>query len=178
MDRAVIPYVVPFWIVSCGIVAAAPFSAAVYFARPNQKQRMGAAVGGLVFGLGLIGRMWLESSRGLWRSRIEGNEDPLLLLSPLPWLLFFAISAAILVVLLMIGRRFGWKGQVLSLAVLGFYQATRERVWFGELIPALDYQPGLMPIIASAGMIFAVGLIGLLVMRLISGPDSAGGHQA
>ena len=177
MNHAVIPYVVPFWIVSCGIVAAA-LSAAAYFARPNQKQRMGAALGGLVFGLGLIGRMWLESSRGLWRSRIEGNEDPLLLLSPLPWLLFFAISAAILVVLLMIGRRFGWKGQVLSLAVLGFYQATRERVWFGEFIPALDYQPGLMPIIASAGMIFAVGLIGLLVMRLISGPDSAGGHQA
>ena len=139
---------------------------------------MGTAVGGLAFGLGLIGRMWLEGSRGLWRSRIEGNEDPLLLLSPLPWFLFLASAAAILLFLLMSGRRFGWKGQVLSLAVLGFYQATRERFWFGEFIPALDYQPGLMPIITSAAIIIAAGSIGLLIMRLIGGPDDAGGHQA
>jgi hypothetical protein len=80
--------------------------------------------------------------------------------------------------LLMIGRRFGWKGQVLSLAFLGLLQAMRERVWFGEFIPALDYQPGVMPILASAGLIFAAGLVGLLVMRVVGGPDHAGGHQA
>lgn len=172
LDRSVVPYVVPLWLFSSGIAAAA-LCAAVFFARPSRKQRLGAALGGWAFSLGLIGRMWLESSQGFWRSRVAGSEDPLMLLSPLPWFIFFVASAAILVVLLMIGRRFGWKGQVLSLAILGVYQAVRERIWLGEFIPALDYQAGLMPILGSAGMIFAAGLIGLLTMRLMGGPDHA-----
>lgn len=176
LDRGVVPYLVPLWLFSSGIAAAALY-AAVYFARPNRAQRLGAASGGLAFGLGLIGRMWLERGLGLWRSRIEGNEDPLMLLSPLPWFIFFFASAAILLVLLMIGRRFGWKGQVLSLAVLGLYQAVRERMWVGEFIPALDFQPGLIPIFGSAGMIFAAGLIGLLTMRLIGGADVTTGNR-
>ncbi len=36
-------------------------------------------------------------------------------------------------------------------------------------------KPGVMPIICSTGMIFAAGWMGLLAMRLISGP---GGQQA
>ncbi len=171
LDRGLVPYLVPLWLFSSGIAAAA-LCAAVYFARPNGRQRLGAAFGGLAFGLGLIGRMWLERSLGLWRSRVEGNDDPLMLLSPLPWFIFFVASAAILVVLLMIGRRLGWKGQVLSLAILGLYQAVRERMWVGEFIPALDFQPGLIPILGSAGMIFAAGLIGLFTMRLFGGADA------
>jgi hypothetical protein len=172
VDRGVIPYVVPLWMFSSGIAAAA-LCAAVYFARPNGRQRLGAAFGGLAFGLGLIGRLWLERSMSLWRSRVEGSEDPLMLLSPLPWFMFFVVSAAILLVLLMIGRWFGWKGQVVSLAIFGLYQATRERFWFGEFIPALDYEPGLIPILGSASIIFAAGLIGLLIMQRIGGPDGS-----
>jgi len=175
LDRGVVPYLVPLWLFSSGIAAAA-LSAIVYFGRPNRVQRLGAAVGGLAFGLGLIGRMWLERSLGLWWSRVEGNEDPLMLLSPLTWFVFFVGSAALLVVLLMIGRRFGWKGQILSLAVLGLYQAVRERIWIGEFIPALNFQPGWIPILASAGMIFAAGLTGLLTMRLIGGADGTTRH--
>ena len=176
LDRGLVPYLVPFWLFSSGIATAA-LCAAVYFARPNGRQRLGAAFGGLAFGLGLIGRMWLERSLGLWRSRVEGNEDPLMLLSPLPWFTLFVASAAIVVVLLMIGRRFGWKGQVLSLAVFGLYQAVRERMWIGEFIPALDFQPGLIPILGSAGMIFVAGLIGLLTMRMIGGADCTARHR-
>jgi eukaryotic-like serine/threonine-protein kinase len=175
LDRGVVPYLVPLWLFSSGIAAAA-LSAIVYFGRPNRVQRLGAAVGGLAFGLGLIGRMWLERSLGLWWSRVEGNDDPLMLLSPLTWFVFFVGSAALLVVLLMIGRRFGWKGQILSLAVLGLYQAVRERIWIGEFIPALNFQPGWIPILASAGMIFAAGLTGLLTMRLIGGADGTTRH--
>lgn len=175
LDRGVVPYLVPLWLFSSGIAAAA-LSAIVYFGRPNRVQRLGAAVGGLAFGLGLIGRMWLERSLGLWWSRVEGNDDPLMLLSPLTWFVFFVGSAALLVVLLMIGRRFGWKGQILSLAVLGLYQAVRERIWIGQFIPALNFQPGWIPILASAGMIFAAGLTGLLTMRLIGGADDTTRH--
>jgi eukaryotic-like serine/threonine-protein kinase len=170
LDRGVVLFLAPLWLFSSGIAAAA-LCAAVYFARPNRRQKLGAAFGGLAFGLGLIGRMRLESSLGLWRSRIESNDDPLMLLSPLTWFVSFFGSVALLVVLLMIGRRFGSKGQVLSLAILGLYQAVRERFWFGEFIPALDFQPGPIPILGSAGMIFAAGSIGLLTMRLIGGAD-------
>ena len=79
-------------------------------------------------------------------------------------------GAALLLILLMIGRRFGWKGQVLALAVLGFHQAMRERIWLSEFIPALNYQPGLLPVF-SAAMIVGAGLIGLMIMRLTGGPD-------
>lgn len=170
LDRGVIPYVVPLWLFSSGITLAA-LAAARYFARPTGRQRLGAAFGGLGFGVGLIGRMRVEDSLGLWRSQVGGNEDPLMLLSLWLWFVSIALGTTILLFLLMIGRRFGRKGQILSLLAVGLWQATRERVWFGEFIPALNYQPGPIPILASAGMIFAAGLIGLLVMRVISGPD-------
>jgi len=170
LDRGVVPFLAPLWLFSSGIAAAA-LCATVYFGRPTGAQRVGAAAGGLAFGLGLIGRMRLENNLGMWRSRVDGNEDPLMLLSPLTWFIFFVGSAALLVVLLMIGRRFGWKGQVLSLVALGLYQAVRERFWFGEFIPALDFQPGLIPILGSACMIFTAGLIGLLIMRMIGGAN-------
>lgn len=172
LERGLVPFVLPLWLFSSGIAAAALWAAA-YFVRPQGAQRLGAAIGGLVFGLGLAGRLRLEHSLGLWQSRVDGNRDPLLLLSPAIWFPMFALSAALLLVLLMIGRRFGGKGQVLSLVVLGLIQATRERFWFGEFIPALDFQPGWVPILSSAGMILAAGLLGLLTMRLMGGVDGA-----
>jgi hypothetical protein len=57
--------------------------------------------------------------------------------------IFVVIGAALMLLLCVIGRRFGWKGQVLSLAILDPCQVVRERLWFGEFILALNYQPGL-----------------------------------
>ncbi len=176
LDRGVIPFLLPFWLFSTGVAAAA-LCAAVYFVRPNRLQRIGVAVGGVAFGLGLFAKNKLEQGLGLWWSRVEGHDDPLMLISPWTMFLLPFLGAALLVFLLMIGRRFGWKGQILSLAVFGLYQATRERVWFGEFIPALSFQPGLIPILGSAGMIFAAGLIGLLIMHLIARPDDAGSNR-
>lgn len=167
LNQGFIPFIVPLWLFSSGI-AIAGLGAAFFFARPNRSQRLGAAIGGVVWGLGLAGRMRVESALDWWRSGIAGNEDPLLLLSHWTWLVFPVAGTALLLILLMIGRRFGWKGQVLTLALLGLYQAVRERIWFGELIPALNYQAGLRPIFGSACMIVAAGLIGLVVMRLTS----------
>lgn len=173
LDRSVVPFILPFWLFSTGIVVAG-LCAALYFAHPNRSQRLGAVGGGLAFGLGLIVRHSLDRRLGFWWSRIEGNDDPLMLISPFTGALFPVLGATLLVCLLIIGRRFGWKGQAASLALFGLYQATRERFWFGEFIPAHNYQAGLMSTLGSAGMIFAAGLIGLLVMRMISGPDDAG----
>ena len=148
LDRGFIPFIVPLWLFSSGI-AIAVLGAVFYFARPNRSQRLGAAIGGVVWGLGMAGRMRVENVLGWWWSRIAGNEDPLLLLSRWTWIIFPVAGIALLLILLMIGRRFGWKGQVLSLALLGLYQAVRERIWLGELIPALDYKPGILPVLGA-----------------------------
>ncbi len=176
VDPRVVPFLVPFWIFSSGI-AGASLGLTIYLARVTKAQRIGAGAGGLVWGLGLIGRTWLERSLGVWRSRVEGNEDPLLLLSPGTWFYFIVGTAAWLLVLLMIGRRFGWKGQVLALLALGLELAVGERYFYGVFIPALNFQPGLIPILGSASMIFAAGLIGLLTMRLIGGADGTTSHR-
>ena len=82
------------------------------------------------------------------------------------------VGAALLLILSVIGRRFGWKGQALLLVALALGGPMRERIWFGEFIPALTYQPGAIPILGSAAMLLAAGAIALLVMRLIGGPAS------
>jgi hypothetical protein len=81
---------------------------------------------------------------------------------------------ALVLVLYMIGRRFGWKGQAIGLVLLGLGEPFLERVWFGEFIPALAYTPtGMAQVLGSGGMLIAAGMTAMGVMRLIGGPNSA-----
>ena len=96
--------------------------------------------------------------------------DPLGVLSPWTWPVFCLVAMLFLLLLSFIGRRFGYKGQVVSLVVLGVYQATRERIYCSILLPALTFEPGLTPILGGAAMLIVGGAMGLLVMRLIAGP--------
>ena len=73
-----------------------------------------------------------------------------------------------LVVLFVIARRFGWKGQAIALVMFGLGQPVRERLWFGKFIPALAFEPGAVPILVSGGIIIASGLIAMLIMRGIA----------
>ena len=134
---------------------------------------MGAIAGGVIWGLGMTGRWWIERQQGWWSSRIAGHADPLMLISPLSWLACAVAGTAVMLLLSMVGRRFGWKGQALSLVLLAFYQAVRERVWIGQLIPALSYEPGVTQILGSAGMLLVAGTIAVLVTRLLGGPNAA-----
>lgn len=169
-NEGFVPFLVPFILFATGI-AIAMLGAAFYFARPNRAQRLGVAAGALIWATGMVVRASVERNTGLWRSTISGNDDPLMMLSPWIWCLYGVLSAALLLVLLMVGRRFGVMGQVTAVLVIGLLQSLRERAWYGKVIPALEYQPGLLPVLGSAAMLFAAGLIALLVMRLISGPD-------
>ena len=96
-----------------------------------------------------------------------------MIFSPITGLTCVLVGAALLLVLSAIGRRFGWKGQALSLVLLGFGQTARERVWFGEFIPALTFEPSLVSTFVSASIMITTGVTALLVMRLISGPDAS-----
>jgi hypothetical protein len=145
---------------------------AVYFAGAATAQRVGAGTGGVVWALGMMGRWRLENDLGWWRSRIPGYTDPLMLFSPLSCLTVAFAAAALLLFLSMVERRFGWKAQAVAVVFLGLYQAARERVWFGEFIPALVFQPGAMPVLGRTGMLVAISFIALAVMRMIGGPNS------
>jgi serine/threonine protein kinase len=180
LDSRIVLFLEPFWIFVWGLALSAQVTA-VYFSRAFMPQslvvkRAGAFTGGLVWGLGMIGRWWLERDLGWWHSRIAGHPDPLMLFSRPPRLGFWTcwISGnALVLVLFMIGRRFGWKGQAMALTLLGLGLPLLERLWFGELIPALQYPPlGVAPFLGSGSILIAIGLIAILVMRLIGGPEA------
>ncbi len=164
------PFLAPLWIFKFGLVGAL-LCAMIYFSHSRQAQRWGAAAGGLVFGPGMMGRAWLENNLGWWRSRIAGNADPLGLFSPWICLQWVMTGIAVLLILSAIGRRFGRKGQAASLLALATFQMVHEYFWFGEIIPAVIFQPGVIPILGRAGLFIGVTLIAILVMRLIGGPD-------
>ena len=170
LDPGFAPFLAPLWIFKFGILMAV-LCATVYLSGARQAQQWGAAAGGLVFGLGMMGRAWLENNLGWWRSRIAGNADPLGLFSPLICVQFVMYGVAFLLALSAIGRRFGWRGQAVSLLALALYQIAHERLWLGEVIPAIIFQPGVIPILGRVGLFIGVSLIAILVMRLIGGLD-------
>jgi serine/threonine protein kinase len=162
-------FLIPVW-TYLSTFAALAVGAAVYLLRLDRKELPGAAVGGV--GWGIVGgsKWWLGYNLGWWRSRFRDTPDPLMVLSPPTWLLTFPLFGMLfLLLLLLVGRRFGWKGQAISLVVFGLYQETFERVFFSTFLPALTYQWGLTPILGCAAILIAGGVIGLLVMRLITG---------
>jgi hypothetical protein len=179
LDSRIEPFPFPFWLFAYGLAFGA-LSTAVYFTRalmPRRlkAQRIGAAIGGLIWALGgMRGRWWIERDLGWWHSQIAGYPDPLMLFSrPLSFRTCAMFGSALVLVLFMIGRRFGRKGQAMVLTLLGLGLPLLERLWFGEFIPALKYAPlGMAPFLGSAGILIATGLIAILVMRLIGGPDA------
>ena len=120
----------------------------------------------------MMGRWWIERDLGWWHSRIAEPPDPSM--AGLRFGTCLMIGNTLVLVLYMIGRRFGWKGQAIALLLLGLGQPLLERIWFGEFIPALSFAPlSMAQVLGSAGMLIATGIIALLVMRLIGGPDAS-----
>ena len=181
LDPRIEPFPEPFLIFSGGLAFCA-VGAMTYFAistgayaplgtRAGKAQRIGTIVGGVVWGIGMTGRWWIERDLGWWHSRIAGHPDPLLFF-PKPWLgltfgTYLGTGITVLVVLVMIGRRFGWKGQAIALVLFGLGQPVRERIWFGTVIPALAFEPGVVPILVDGGILIASGLIAMLVRSAI-----------
>ena len=183
LDPRIEPFPEPFLIFSAGLVFCAVGSA-TYFAistgayaplgtRTGKAQRIGTVVGGVVWGIGMSGRWWIDRDLGWLHSRIAGHPDPLLFFRRAPWSgLNFGIHVGtgitVLVVLVLIGRRFGWKGRAIALVLYGLGQPVRDRIWFGTIIPALAFEPGVVPILVEGGILIASGLIAMLVRHAIA----------
>jgi len=170
LDSGTKLFFAPFWLFFCGF-GVSTVCAVAYFSKARKSLQWGAAVGGLFLGLGMVGRARFENRLGWWSSRVPGQEDPLMLFSPLSFLAASLVGAALLLLLSVVGRRFGWRGQTASLVVLASCQVVRERIRFGELIPGLSFQPGVFPMVSGAGTVVAFGAVALLVMNLIAGRE-------
>ncbi len=177
LDSKIKPFPVPLWFFAYGLSLSAQVTA-VYFTRalmPQRlkRQRIGAGAGGLVWGLAMWGRWWIGRDMGWWHSRIAGYPDPLLLFKRLSFLVCWMSGNALVLVFFMIGVRFGRKGQAIGLVSIGLVLPFLERIWLGQFIPALEFKPGIAPALGNAGMLIAAGMIAILLMRLIGGPNAS-----
>ncbi len=144
-----------------------------YFARPDRKRTLAALAGGSLFAIFGQAKWWVMSALGWWHSRFPKIADPLELHTPLNWLMFVLFGTAVMLGLWLIGRRFGWKTQAIALAVFGLYQSSREQYWLTIIVPILEYEHGPAPVLTGAAILALAGLLGLLLMQRIAGPDRA-----
>ena len=178
LDSSIEPFPVPLWVFAWGLAVGAQLTA-VYFTRvlmPGRVivQRFGAFTGGMVWALAMLGRWWIGRDLGWWHSRIAGYPDPLLLFKQASFGVCWMSGNALVLVLFMIGQRFGRKGQAIGLVSIGLVLPFLERIWLGTFIPALEFRPGIAPALGSAGILIAAGTIALLLMRLIGGRNASG----
>lgn len=139
--------------------------------RTGKRLRIGAMVGGLIWGLGITLTWRLGGGEGWWHSRIPGNSDPLRLASPPSTLIYCAFGGAVMWMLTMTGRRFGRRGTGIGLVLLGLGTALGERIAFGTIIPALAFDGSAVSFLSTAALTAAAGWLGLAVMRLIGAPN-------
>jgi serine/threonine protein kinase len=163
-------FLAPFLLFSLTINVVV-FAALVYLFGPNRTKLIGAVVGGSVWSVSLLCRSWLERDLGWWHSRVGGTADPLLLLTPFSFLIYLVLTSVLLLILSAIGHRYTWKGQALTLLILSLYGASRERTWYGIIVPALSFQSGTTALLGSAAMLAASGAIGLFTMQSFRGPS-------
>jgi len=139
--------------------------------RTGKRLRIGAMVGGLIWGLGITLTWRLGGVEGWWHSRIPGNSDPLLLASPPSTLIYCVFGGAVMWVLAMTGRRFGRRGTGIGLVLLGLGTVLSERIAFEAIIPALAFDGSAVSFLSTAALTAAAGWLGLAVMRLIGAPN-------
>ena len=162
----------PMWVYFGG-VALAGLGLAVYFTHPPKPKLLGAFAGGAVWTACIIGKYWLSFSRGWWHSALPATPDPLLIFSP--WFAFTVdiTATALLLLIALVGRRFGWKGEAVFLLMIGLGGEFRERLWWSVILPTLIYDSSWIVFLVVSAITIAGGAIGLLLMRLIAGPDLA-----
>jgi hypothetical protein len=177
LDPRIEPVPIPFWLFGWGLGVGAQLTA-VYFTRvlmPGRviRQRIGAFAGGTVWALAMLGRWWIGRDLGWWHSRLAEYPDPLQLFTRPSFLVCWMTGNALVLVFFMIGLRFGRKGQAIALVSIGLVQPFMERIWLGTFIPALQFRPGIAPALGNAGMLIAAGMIAIVLMRLIGGPNAS-----
>jgi hypothetical protein len=158
----------PFWLMSSGF-GLAGCCAAVYFLRPSRMRVAGALMGGTLYALCFTGQYRIGFLLGWWHSRLPESPDPLKLLSLPVFMLLAIVGTVLMLILLAVGRRFGWKVQSVLIVLVAFGQPLRERIWFTTILPVMRVDAGIVPYLAAAAAYIAGLSLGLLIAQRIGG---------
>jgi hypothetical protein len=151
-------------VMTCAYAAA--LAAAIYFTRAPWRRVVGALAGGAAAGLWGMGAVIAGEALGVWRDFLPSAHGL--------WALFylgFAISLTpIYLITWRVDRRFGMRGMVVCLIVVGVVGPPRDYLYLATYPEWGAFAPGVAPVLADAATYIGLVLLGHAVMRLVSGP--------
>ena len=156
-----------FLLASC--VYLAVLVATAYFTRATARRVLGALAGGVAVAIVGFGVEFVGQALGFWRYPSDESGRGPLLLYPLGILVFAVLS--------LIGWRvmrwFGWRGELVFLAVVAVQGTLRDYFETGQALGVIEMAPGLATVLVD--IVCWVGLTALAqaVMRLVAGPAMA-----
>jgi hypothetical protein len=156
-------------IVLASVVYAVLFIVTIYFTRATTRRALAALAGGGVVAVVGFGVEVLCQSLGLWRYPSDDTGYGPLAMYPVLVLIFAFLS--------LIGwrvmRRFGWRGQIVFLAVVAVLGTIRDYKIAEQATGIIVFTPGITTVLAD--LVAWSGLTALAqgVMRLVAGPAAA-----
>jgi serine/threonine protein kinase len=158
-----------------GCMTWAILAGAAYALRARLARIAGALAGGLVMAIIRLLGLRYAHAMGWWSTRFTNDPDPLsVLFAPVLLLVFTAAIAAFLLVGWRLGRRFGWRWQMVLVAVVAVWGPFRERLVLDRFMQVIEAPIKLLPVMADIAF-WATGLLlGYAAMRLVAGPDREG----
>ncbi|HEX4737166.1 MAG TPA: hypothetical protein VH331_06360 [Allosphingosinicella sp.] len=143
-------------------------AATVYLTRPNQRRLLGALAGGIAVAIIGVGIEALFHTLGVWRyPSVEQPYGPAML---------YPLVVIVFTMLALIGwrvtRRFGWRGQLMFLAILTTMGALRDFLVAERVLGIIVFAPGASPVLVDAGIWIGTVVLAQAVMRLVAGPTA------
>jgi serine/threonine protein kinase len=155
-------------------MTSAILAGAAYAMRARLLRAAGAVAGGFMVALIRLLGLRYAYAMGWWSTRFTNDPDPAsVLFSPVLLLVYTAAVAAFLLVGWRLGRRFGWKVQVVLFALLAVWAPFRERLVLDKFMKVIEAPIELLPVMTDMGFWAAGLLLGYAAMRLVAGPTGA-----
>ena len=140
----------------------------VFLTRATPQRFLGAVAGGAFGGVSLLWKYWFDVYAGWWHPQISGLWDPMFL--AMFGLVHVAASAAAMLLLWRLSRRFGTGAAILVVMAVAPLGAFKERAYWAGVLPLFTASFGLGPILGDTLMWVVISLVSLGLMRLVAGP--------
>jgi serine/threonine protein kinase len=155
-------------------MTSAILGGAAYVMRARVLRVAGTLAGGFVIAVIRLLGLRHAHAMGWWSTRFTNDPDPVSVLSaPVLLLVYTAAAAAFLLAGWGIGRRFGWKGQVVLFTLITVWAPFRERLVLDKFMQVIQAPFELFPVMTDMATWAAGLLLGYAAMRLIAGPAGA-----
>lgn len=147
----------------------AMLAATVYFTRPNRRRFLGALAGGVAVAVVGVGIEALFHTSGFWRyPSVDEPYGPVAL---------YPLVVVVFTMLALIGwrvtRRFGWRGQMIFLAVLTTLAVLRDFLVAEQVLGIIVFARGISTVLVDAAIWIGIVALTQTVMRLVAGSAGA-----